>query len=370
MKIGYVTKHYTPFRGGVETHVEEIAVRMAAKGHTVEVLTQASDRHSSPTESIDSVLVRRFPLVSTSRHYAFAPGLWSHLARESGRYDVVHAHSYHALPALGAALLSRRPLVFTPHYHGAGHSRLRTLLHTPYRRLGAVIFARARSVICVSHAESALVQQHFPRVSGRVIVIPNGVDVAALRMAQPFASDRTVILSVGRLESYKNVERIIASFAHLPDDFVLCVVGEGPDRRSLEALMVRLRLQGRARFLGHVDTLTLQRWFRTATVYVSMSSREAFGISLIEALAAGAGVVAADIPAYREIVMDGAAGGAATLVPLDAPPAALAAAIRDVAARHGASERALLPGIVSWDDVAERTEILYRGVVAGDRAAR
>ncbi len=61
MKIAYVTKHYAPFRGGVETHVEEIAVRMAAKGHAVEVLTQASDRRSPPVESIGGVVVRRFP---------------------------------------------------------------------------------------------------------------------------------------------------------------------------------------------------------------------------------------------------------------------------------------------------------------------
>ena len=366
MKIAYVTKHYAPFRGGVETHVEEIAVRMAAKGHVVEVLTQASDHCSPPVELIDGVVVRRFPPVSASRHYAFAPGLWSYLAREGGRYDVVHAHSYHALPALGAAILSRQPLVFTPHYHGTGHSRLRGFLHTPYRRLGAVIFARSRSVICVSQAESALVQRHFPRVSGRVTVIPNGVDSAALRMAEPFATDRTTILSVGRLESYKNVDRIIATLARLPDDFVLCIVGEGPDQLRLAALTARLRLQGRVRFLGRVDMPTLQRWFRTATVYVSMSSREAFGISLVEALAAGAGVVAADIPAYREIVA-GIASGAA-LVPLDAPPATLASTIRDVAARRGASHEAPLPDIASWDDVAERTGILYQEVVA--RGAR
>jgi len=369
VKIAYVTKHYAPFRGGVETHVGEIAVRMAAKGHAVEVLTQASDRHSPPEERIDGVLVRRFPPVSASRHYAFAPGLWSYLARESGRYDVVHAHSYHALPALGAALVSRRPLVFTPHYHGTGHSRLRSLLHAPYRRPGALIFAHARSVICVSQAESALVRRHFPRASGRVAIIPNGVDVAALRAAEPFASDRTVILSVGRLESYKNIDRVIESLAHLPDDFVLCVIGEGPDRRRLEALAARLRLQDRARFLGYVDTPTLRRWFRTATVFVSMSRREAFGISLVEALAAGAGVVAADIPAYREVVAGVASSGAA-LAPLDAPPAALAAAIRDVAARRGTVDGAPLPGIASWDDVAERTEVLYREVVAGDRGAR
>lgn len=369
MKIAYVTKHYAPFLGGVETHVEEIAVRMAAKGHIVEVLTQASDPHSLPVEVIGDVLVRRFPLVSTSRHYAFAPGLWSYLRREGGRYDLVHAHSYHALPALGAAIASRRPLIFTPHYHGAGHSWLRTLLHVPYRRFGAAIFARASRVICVSQAERALVKRHFPHVAGRVTVIPNGVDVAALRAVEPFASDRTVLLSVGRLEGYKNVHRTIEALAHLPDDFVLCIIGEGPERPGLEALTARLGLQGRICFRGRVDTPTLRRWFRTATVYVSMSSREAFGISLIEALVAGSGVVAADIPAYQEIVARVEAE-AATLVPLNAPASTLAATVRAVATHRRASTGSSLPDAASWDDVAARTEALYREVVEGVRPTR
>src|SRR5262249_21328590 len=157
------------------------------------------------------------------------------------------------LPALAAALGGHGPLVFTPHYHGTGHSPLRRFLHVPYRPLGATIFARAACTICVSEAEAALVRRHFPRAAGRLWLIPNGVEVGALGPAEPYPVDRTVILSVGRLETYKNVHAVLEALPYLDERFVLRVVGDGPARADLEALADRLRLRGRVAFLGRVS---------------------------------------------------------------------------------------------------------------------
>jgi glycosyltransferase involved in cell wall biosynthesis len=206
-----------------------------------------------------------------------------------------------------------------------------------------------------------LVCRHFPEVSDRVIVIPNGVDVAALRAAQPYRQDRTVILCVGRLEEYKNVHLVIEALKHLDDRFTLVVIGDGPARRPLEALTERLGLQGRVKFLGRVDDSIAHRWFRTASVYASMSSHEAFGITVREALAAGARVVASDIPAHRD-VMALAGPDAVSLVPVDTRPAALAQAFCDTStpARNGPAH---MP-IASWDAVAEQTLQVYPTLVA------
>ena len=356
-RIAYIVPRYIPHTGGVQTHVAQLARRAAAHGYQVEVLTQDSDRRLPAVEVIDGATVRRFPVWVPGQTYTVAPGLWAYLARYHTRYDVVHAHGYHAVPALEAALAGCRPLVFTPHYHGTGHSHLRRWLHVPYRALGAVIFKRSSRVICVSDAEAALVRRHFPYVAGRVTVIPNGVDVRALRAAAPYPEDRTVILSVGRLEAYKNVHLPIQALAHLDATFVLRVIGDGPERPALEDLAARVGLEERVAFLGRVGDEVLRRWFRTARVYVSMSGHEACGITLLEGLAAGAGVVAADIPAYREIAAS-AGPGAVALTPLDTTPAALAQAIRGSAAR--AHNTMLVANVPSWDAVAARTMLIYR----------
>ncbi len=151
MRIAFVSGHFAPFVGGVEKHVVEIATRLAALGEDVEVLTHAEPGKSLPfRETMGGVTVTRFGVPAPSTNFALSPALWRHLRRHAVDYDVVHAHGYHALPALQAAFSRPPVLVFTPHYHGTGHSVFRKLLHPPYRRLGRVIFDRSARTIAVS----------------------------------------------------------------------------------------------------------------------------------------------------------------------------------------------------------------------------
>ena len=356
MRIAYVTAHYAPFVGGVESHVIQIAKRVA-KEHGVVVLTH-QERPPLPSEElIDGVRVLRFRVPVASRNYAISPGLVGHLRSHTGRCDVVHAHGYHALPALFAALTKRAPLVFTPHYHGTGHSPFRTLLHPPYRRVGRIIFDRADRTIAVSEPEAELILRHFPDVRRKLVVIPNGVDEQALDAALPFETNRNVLLSAGRIEAYKQVDKTVAAVAHLPDDFVLRVTGDGPARAAVERIAAQLGVGDRVEFLGKVSEDQLYRWFRTASIYISMSSNEAMPVTLIECLAAGARVVASDIPAHRALMKK--TGGTIALVPLDAEPAAVARAIVELA------EQPVVPARVdTWDDVTNRTISLYQNMIS------
>jgi glycosyltransferase involved in cell wall biosynthesis len=365
MRIAFVCAHYAPMIGGVEKHVTEIATRLAARGEEVSVLTHAeADRILPARETIDGVEVTRFRVPVPSTNYAASPALWRYLARHAADFDVVHAHGYHALPALQAALSGPGALVFTPHYHGTGHSAFRKLLHPPYRRLGRLIFARAGRTIAVSPPEAKLILSHFPEIEPRLLVIPNGVDRNALDAAQPFADEqeRTLVLSAGRLESYKQVDRTIEAIAHLPDAFALCITGDGSARDELRRRAHELGLAGRVRFLGSVPEEELYRWFRTARVYVSMSSNEAMPVTFIECLAAGASVVGSDIPAHRSLVER--TSGSIQLVPLDVPADTLAAAIARAAAAVPAPAR-----IDTWDDVAERTLEAYAEAIAASPRA-
>lgn len=350
--------------GGVEKHVVEIAGRLAARGDEVDVLTHAESNQQLPAhEVMEGVKVRRFPVPLPSTNYAFSPRLWRYLQTQSGRYDVVHAHGYHALPALEAALAKPPALVFTPHYHGTGHSPFRKLLHPPYRRLGKLIFERAGRTIAVSPPEAKLILSHFPQIEPRLVVIPNGVDQQALDNAVPFPEERTVVLSAGRIESYKQVDRTIAALVHLPEQFVLRITGDGAARPELEQQVSSLGLADRVSFLGKVSEEDLYRWFATTGVYVSMSSNEAMPVTFIECLAAGASVVASDIPAHRDLVTK--TRGSITLVALDAPGEQVAAAIAALAAQP-----AVKPLIDTWDEVAARTSTTYAEAIEEAKAAR
>lgn len=354
MKIAYLAPAYAPSFGGVERHVEEIARRAVAQGHEVDVLTQTSD-DLPPEQTIDGVHVRRFRAVNSSKAYGVPPGLFAYAGRHLRDYDIVHAHGYHALPSL-AALASRRvPVVFTPHYHGTGHTRFARLLHVPYAPLGRALFARASAVVCVSEAEARLVRADAPKVADRVRVIPNGVDLAAIRDAAPWPETGPVVLSIGRLQAYKQVDRLIAALPFAPADARLVIVGAGDAAPALGQQVADAGLGDRVTFTGRIDDGELRRWLRSASVVASLSREEAYGLVLVEGLAAGAAVVASSIDAHLE-VLEGQPLG--VVVPVGAEPAAIGAAIGDAIALqqrpHAAAD------VHGWDEIAERTLVLYR----------
>jgi glycosyltransferase involved in cell wall biosynthesis len=356
VRVGVVVNAYHPDVGGVETHVRRLAAGLVAAGDEVEVLTQHA---IAAQERLDGVLVRRFRLTVPVADYRFSLGLWQWLHAHAGRYDLLHAHSYHALAALPAALTNRTPLVFTPHYHGTGHSRLRSALHPIYRPVGRRIVNRSSRVICVTRAERDLVVRHFPRAAERIVVIPNGTDPApGAGPARSAAGHR--VLCVGRLERYKRVDRILRALTHLDDDHELDIVGTGPARPELENLTRRLGLADRVTFHGRLTDDAFAAVSAGASAAVSASAHEAFGMAVADAIAAGIPTVASFIPAHRELAVLAGSGVKLWLVNPD-DEAALAAALRRAAATDRAENtESPLP---SWSDVVASTRQVYAAVV-------
>ena len=356
MRIGVVTSAYHPDVGGVETHCRRLCAALVAAGDQVEVLTQHA---TAAEETLDGVLVRRFPLTVSASNYRFSVALWHWLRAQAGRYDLLHAHSYHALAALPAALTNDIPLVFTPHYHGTGHSLLRSALHPIYRPVGRRIVARASRLICVTRAERELVVRHFPEAAERTMVIPNGTD--PIRVVEPAGEEPgRSILCVGRLERYKRVDRVIRAMVHLPADHRLDVVGAGPARDELEQLAGRLGLAGRrVVFHGRLADDAFARRMAVAAAAVSASGHEAFGMAVADALTAGIPAVASFIPAHRELAVMAGDGVPLWLVNPD-DEMALADALRVAAATrrvtHGSN------ALPTWSDVVLSTREVYASV--------
>jgi glycosyltransferase involved in cell wall biosynthesis len=348
-----VSAHYAPFAGGVESHVEEIAKRLVGRGEAVEVLTHHDDPGLPDTDERDGVLVRRHKVPVASQHFGMSPAIWATLRRQRHHYDVVHVHGYHSSVPLAAAMAGASPLVFTPHYHGTGHSPLRKALHVPYRAIGSGIVARSTRIICVSQAEADLFLSHFPTARDRITVIPNGADLDRIRAATPLPDVGPVVITGGRLQSYKQVDRIIEAIA-VARDLRLVITGDGPERPRLESLAEQEGVIDRVTFLGRVDQDALYRWYASAQVFCSMSSNEAMPVTILELLAAGARIVASDIPAHRDILLR--TRGAIILVPLNASPAVLAESLQ-LAYRTPVPPGQQIP---TWDQVTTTTLDLYR----------
>lgn len=354
LRIRLVTPGFPPARGGVEEHCHQLAGRLARGGDRVSVLTASrSDRLGvTRRDGIDVHTFRAWPTTSMSISPRLTVAGLVGAARES---DILHVHSYHASAGFAAMAGVRRPVVFTPHYHGTGHSPLARRLHRGYALLGRAMFAAADAVICVSDAERRALVADFPSVAERITVIPNGVDRAAIRAAEPFSGEPPTALVVGRLEPYKHVDAVIAAMSGLPAEAQLVVVGVGSESDALARQIADLGLHRRVRLLGGVDTAELHRWLRTARVLVSLSEQEAFGMVPLEAATAGARVVLSAIPAHHEIA-DRFLGDAAELVePHGDPAPAITRALT-------APDRVTVD-VPDWTDIAQRTRAVYRDVL-------
>jgi glycosyltransferase involved in cell wall biosynthesis len=351
-----VTPGFPPTRGGVEEHVRGLADELAEAGAEVTVLTSRRGVATVQRDERRGYPVWVYPAWRTAIMSISPRLLWAGL-RCGENADVVHVHSYHAMTA--AAVLNRRArgrIVFTPHYHGGGHTPLAVALHLVYRRFAARLFRAAAQVICVSEAERQALVRDFPGVADRVSVIPNGVATAAVRAAQPYPDEPPTLLSLGRLEPYKGIEQLLRALPRVSSTAQLVVIGEGSDRSRLEALTAELGLTGRVRFRGAVETDEVHRWLRTAQVLVSVSEHEAFGMAPLEAADAGARVVLSDIPAHREIAAQYLAEVAVVVDRSDVDQ--LAAAIN----HQLASSEPAVVSVPSWGDVARRTLAVYQAI--------
>ena len=351
--VAVVAPAFPPARGGIETHVQELVGHLADLGHHLTVF--APHRGAPESENLaEGVTLHRFSSVTGSNRYPWAPRLTPSLraATKSGEYDLVHVHGYHAAAALAALSVPQEvPVVFTPHFHGTGHTAVARAMHVVHRPLGRRLIERAARIICVSEAEATILVQRFHGASGRVHVIPNGVRERPTPRRERSA---TTLVTVSRLERYKRVDRVVEALTDLPG-WRLFVVGEGPEKEALARLVERRGLADRVVLAGAVGDNVLDAILGQAGVFLSLSEHEASGIGVLEALASGLPVVASDIPAHAEIAR--IVPGRMRLVGSDLPPAGVAELVR-VAARQPTGQG--LPDRFSWAEVAAATEDLYR----------
>jgi glycosyltransferase involved in cell wall biosynthesis len=290
MRILLATPSYYPNIGGVEYVVKSIAERLAALGHETTIVTGDPRAEKPREEKINGVQVIRWPTWAPSGAYHIPrkrDQLRNLLQKLLNDADAVHIHSAHAVLTVWAAATARRinpdvRIVFTPHYHGTGHSALRRLLWIPWRRYVARAVEAADAIHAVSPREAQLFKGHYPQSRGKTVVIPNGVeeDVFSHRWR---GADSDYMMYAGRIERYKRLEAAVELARKL--GLRLLVVGRGPHREKL-----RRYARSRGVSLELLDPQPRPDYLRLlagARYAVNPSRHEAYSIFAAEALAMG-----------------------------------------------------------------------------------
>ena len=366
LRVLLVSARYFPLMGGIETHIHEVAPRLARAGLDVTILTTDPTRTLPKHEVVAGVEIRRVPAWPARRDYYFAPDVYRTIAREP--WDVIHCQGCHTLVPPLAMLAARQahvPYVLT--FHTGGHSsRMRTVARDTQWRLLRPLFAHASRLIGVSRFEADLFQRLLRLPASRFTVVPNGAHVLERPASQPAnapadarpAHSQTV-LSVGRLERYKGHHRLIAAWPHVlrqrPDTY-LRIVGSGPYEATLRGMAESLGVSARVQIgaIAPTDRQGMGTVIAGAQLVALLSDYEAHPISVMEALAMGRPVLVAGTSGLQEI----ADKGLARVVPLESSPEDVARAVLgELASRISVKPEIALP---TWEECAASLESIYR----------
>jgi glycosyltransferase involved in cell wall biosynthesis len=220
---------------------------------------------------------------------------------------------------------------------------------------GALI--RAKGVIAVSHAlkERILELGIEPEI---VAVIPNGIDrsifhpgnKAEARDRLKLDAESKIVITVGALVPLKGIDRLIDAVALMDNRQVkLYIIGEGPERASLESRINTHHLSDRIFLVGSQPQSELAHWYSAADLFCLASNREGCPNVVIEAMACGTPVVASDVGGVRELVAKPAYGRIVALQTPERFADEIEIALRS---NWDRDEIAAYGGANSWNDVA------------------
>jgi len=359
-----VAARYLPDIGGIETHVDVVARRLAALGHQVTVLTTDTTGQKPRYEERQGFVVRRFPAVPRHRDYYLSPALGR--ALWEGTFDVLHVQGIHTLVppvALGVAQRRRIPTVLTFHTGGSS-SRVRTLMRAsqwmalrPLLRNAAALVA-----VCEYEVETFVRRLGLPRSSVRLI--RNGAAAFPESGGIPSAmTGAPLILSIGRLERYKGHQRLLGAMPEVlrrAPAARLAIIGTGPYEETLRTAAARLGIGDAVSFaaFGSSDRSAFGALVRSADVVALLSEYEAHPVAIMESLATGVRAVVAATSGLSEL----ARHGWAVSVPIDATPRAIARTLLAEAAEGRAT--AFDPPLPTWDGCVDALVGVYREVVS------
>jgi glycosyltransferase involved in cell wall biosynthesis len=356
-----VSSKYPPYMGGVETHVQEVGRRIAARGLDLTVLTCDLTGELPQVEHQGALTVRRYPAWRRWGETFVSPTLVRHL--KEGNYDLVHVQGVNNfLPpmALSAAQRSGVPTVAT--FHTGGHSnRMRTMVRGTQFRALRPLLRRAKGLVAVCHFEVEAFARRLGLEPETIRLIRNGAEPLPVGNSSPEVSGSPLVCSVARLERYKGHHRLIAAMPallELAPGAHLAVIGQGGFEEQLRRQVARLGVERAVTFTSFDGTRReeLGALLRSSDVVALMSEYEANPVAVMEALALGRKVVVADTSGLSEL----AAEGLATNVPLHASAGVLAGVLFGVAARPDP----VPPDLPTWDDCADQLLGLYEEILS------
>ena len=326
LRVVMVIPRFPPIKiGGSERQLQRLCPALVERGVSITVLTGRAGRQIPKIEDRNGYKIIRIRepglLIKGQRRlssYSFMMNLGSYLLKLRHSYDLIHDHSGRE-PAVICQLagnLLNKPCLTKITGGGDNFSPLSMLRKPALGRLLMSFFMRMDNIVVLSKEirERCLNLGFKPE---QLIEIPNGVPLfdqppdthkSELRR-KLLGSSKLLIVVISNLISYKRIDLFIEALFELKDNlpsFKAYVIGEGPEQKNLRKTVAARRLTDSVIFTGRVDNVS--DYISTADIGVHPSSLEGMSNAILEEMSYGLPVIAADIPANIEIIVDGKNG--------------------------------------------------------------
>lgn len=321
-RVLMIVRLFDPWKGGMERQAHTLARALVRSDHEVRILTGRWFRGTQRRQTYDGVdVVRHGALldglgIRGLRRVAavvYMITLLTALFRCRRTYDVIHVHglSYHTYVAVRFGKQFGKPVVVKLANSGRASDilKMKTGQHLFFSRYLLPTALKADRFVALNDIiREELAAEGVP--PERIVEIPNGVSVPEEPPASAKTVSERVVAYVGRLHEQKAVDVLIRGFVALPGPMKektrLRIIGDGPARPDLEALVEKLSNNGEVEFVGEVSDI--DQSLRQADLVVLPSLAEGMSNTLLEAMARGVPVVASDIPANAVLVKSGENG--------------------------------------------------------------
>jgi glycosyltransferase involved in cell wall biosynthesis len=386
MKVALLSRAVFPIHGygGLERHVAALEKYLRLEGCDVTLYTAPPASGSStgrdrtvfvPYRMIPWPRRKGFAILDRDTNYL----AWSLRAARrllsDDRADIIQADGG---AGFGYALLAGAkspPLVLHPHGMEEFHAPpAKRALYLPLRSATRFTARRAARVLAPDASMKSDVLSNLGVDERKVALLPNAIDLSDVDREIPpsdpgIPPGARVLLSVGRLESNKGFSFLVRALSRVPKDFLWVLVGEGPERGSLEAEIEREGLCPRSRLMGRVTDDELHALYERCDLFVHPTLYEGSSMVTLEAMAHRKAVVATRVGGIPDKIIPGENG---LLVP-PADIAALSQAIVEALsggarlASWGAKSRVLVETRFAWSLRVKELTGLYEEVLRSQR---
>ncbi|MBA3723668.1 MAG: glycosyltransferase [Candidatus Levybacteria bacterium] len=295
------TKHV--YAGGAEVYVDELSKRWVKNGNKV-TLFCGNDNRNPIYEQIQGVEIYRRG--GTYTVYLFA--IIYYMFKFRGKYDVI-IDCENGIPFFMPLFAREQVILLIHHVH---QDIFRKFLKFPISFIAEMLEGKLmpfiyqnKNVVTVSaSSQSDIFNLGFTN-AGNIAIIPNGVD-SALFVDYP-KTEYPSYIYLGRLKEYKNVDVAITAFSKvlkIHKNAVFSIVGTGECYPVLQQLVIDLGIQDSVIFHGRVSEEEKARLLAQSWVAIQPSQMEGWGITVIEANAAGTPVIASRVNGLQDSVLD------------------------------------------------------------------